>query len=72
MNDGSDRPSLGGWHVPRLSTAVWITVVASVLGYFAYGRAVANIVAIAGAILVTVVAVVRDRFERGADRREVD
>jgi hypothetical protein len=36
-------------------------VIASVVSYFVFGRGAANLVAIAGAIVVTVVIVARDR-----------
>ena len=56
-----DRPRLAGFMLPRISSVVWITVIASVLSYFFYNRAVANLVAIIGGIIVTVVVVVTER-----------
>lgn len=57
----NDGPRLGGFLLPRISTVVWATAVGSILGYYFYNRAVANIVAIVGAVVVTVVVVARDR-----------
>ncbi len=61
MND--ERPRLAGWILPLPSTVLWVTVASSVISYFLFNRAAANLVAIAGAILLTVVLVVRDRTE---------
>lgn len=55
------RPQIGGWPLPRPATVTWIVVLSSVVAYFVYGRAVANLVAIVGAIILTIVIVVRDR-----------
>ena len=59
MNE--ERPRLAGWILPLPSTVLWVTVVGSVVGYFIYSRAVANIVAIAGGIALTIVLVARER-----------
>ncbi len=56
-----ERPRLGGFILPQPSTVVWATVVGSAASYFMFSRAVANLIAIAGAIAVTVVLAVRDR-----------
>lgn len=56
-----DRPRLAGFILPEPSTVLWTTIIGSVLGYFIYSRAVANIVAIVGAIALTALLVVREK-----------
>lgn len=64
MHDESRLLWWGLVPVPRLSTAVGVVVVASVLGYFLFNRSTANLVAIVGAFFVTAVAF---KHERGQD-----
>lgn len=56
-----DRPRLAGWILPLPSTVLWATVIGSVVSYFVFSRAVANLFAILGGVALTVVLVVRDR-----------
>ena len=56
-----ERPTLAGFILPQPSTIVWATIVSSVLGYFVFSRAAANLIAIVGAIILTIVLVVRDK-----------
>lgn len=59
MND--ERPRLGGFILPEARNVLWATVIASVAGYILFNRAAANLIAIFGAILLTVVLAVRER-----------
>lgn len=54
-------PRLGGFLLPLPSTVLWLTIAGSVLSYFVFSRAVANLVAIVGGIALTVVLVARER-----------
>lgn len=56
-----ERPRLAGWILPLPSTVAWVAIVGSLLSYFIFSRAIANIVAIVGGIALTVVMVVRDK-----------
>ena len=59
----SEGPRLGGFLLPLPKTVVYTTIAASVLAYFVFNRAAANLIAIAGGILLTVVLAMRDRQE---------
>lgn len=64
MSDDRQPPRMFGWVLPSVATVVGATVLASVVAYFAFDRATANLVAIVGAVLVTIVAVKHDRARR--------
>ena len=56
---------LAGFILPTPTRALWTTIAASIACYLVFGRAAANLVAIVGAVLLTIILVKRDRLERG-------
>lgn len=61
MTDDRNRPTLAGFVLPAPGRVIWTTVVVSALSYLVLGRAVANLVAIVGGVLVTIVLVKVER-----------
>lgn len=66
MSD-DDRPRLGGYILPEAKNVLIATVVGSIAGYFIWGRAHANLIAIFGAIVLTVVLVVREQHNQRSE-----
>lgn len=58
------RPRLWGWVLPEARTVLWGTVILSVAAYFIFeGQATANLIAIIGAVLLTVVLYKREKLD---------
>lgn len=53
-------PTLLGWELPPPSKIIWGTIIGSTVAYFLIGRALANLIAVAGGILVTYVLIKRE------------
>lgn len=60
MTEPPRGPTLFGWELPEPSTIIWSTVIGSTVSYFLIGRALANLIAVAGGILVTYVLIKRE------------
>ena len=57
------RPTLWGWVLPEAKTVVWGTILISVAAYFIIDRAAANLLAIVGAVLLTVILYKREKMK---------
>lgn len=64
MTDDREPVMLAGFILPAPGRTLWTTIAGSIATYLVFGRAAANLVAIIGAILLTIILVKRDRMER--------